>query len=229
MPLPDKFVVSGTPEQIAVQLPLLQALYLGLKDLEAKAAGGVVNPYLGPEFKDWFRITLHWGGFIDGTTKKHIVDKSIRLVGVDPATRDLTYLQNLGQRIISKFKNHTYKTGHTFCKYTKWSDGLQTYGYFDNYTTGYNLIESLGDIAGKSIDKELFKYEYRLDPAEAFDPTPSKVPIAGKLVRPRARAPIATMRWSSATILFPRINHIEELCSVTGKVIKDLRFLDRYE
>lgn len=228
MPLPDKFTVSGTPEQIAMQLPILQAMYLGFKELEV-SGGGSNRPPVSPEFKDWLRLSFYWGGVVDGTNTKHTVDKSVRLVGVDPATRDLAYFQNLARQVMAKFRNHSFKTGRIFCKYTKWKDGFQTYGYFDNYTTGYNLVESIGDIVGKSIDRKLFKYEYRLDPAEAFDPTPSKVTVAGKLVRPPARGQVATVKWSSARILFPYIGHEAELCNASGKMIQDLNFLNKYD
>jgi hypothetical protein len=228
MPLPDKFVVSGTPEQIAMQLPILQAMYLGFKELEA-SGGGVNRPPVSPDFEDWLQITLHWRGTTIDTGKNHTVEKSFRLIGVNPRDRNLVYFQTLGRQIIAKFDNKNFRTGHVKCKYVKWKDGMHTWGYFDSQTTGYQIIEAMGDIANKPIDKGRFKYEFVLEGTEVFDPTPDKIQLAGKLVRPRAKAPIADMHWYGATVLFPWIGHSEQLCNRFGYVMKDLAFLNAYD
>lgn len=228
MPLPDKFTVAGSPEQVALILPILQAMYLGFKELEVSGGGDRPLPGI-PGFDGWLQVTLHWRGIAQTTLKNHTVEKSFRLIGVDPATRDLAYFQNLGRTIIAKFNNLSFRTGHVKVKYTHWKTGFQTWGYFSDQATGYRVIEAMTDVAQKPLKRELVKAEFSAYPDELFDPTPEKVQVAGKLVRPRARAPIADMKFYGATILFPEIGHTEQLCNISGYLMKDLSFLDAYD
>jgi hypothetical protein len=228
MPLPDKFTVAGSPEQVALMLPILEAMYLGFKESQV-SGGGTNRPPISPDFQDWLQVTLHWRGIVASTGKNHTVEKSFRLKGIDPKTVSLAYLKELGQRIIAKFNGLNFTTGHCKVKYTKWKDGIWTWGYFDTKETGYRIVEAMGDIIAKPIDKALVRYEYVLEPTEAFDETPDKITVAGKLVRPRAVAPVANMKFYGATILFPWIGHTEQLCNISGYVIKNLSFLDAYD
>lgn len=228
MSLPENFVISGTPEQLAVMLPLLEAQYQFFKNLDIPSGAGNDRFPVSPEFRDYLQLTLHWRGITEATQKNHTVEKSIRLKDIDAKNVSLATLQNLGHLVLAKFDNFVFKTGHVKVKYCNWKDGFQFWGYFDNKDTGYRLVENMGDIVGKSIKKELFKYEY-IDNASAFDPTPDKVSLAGKLCRPKAKAPIANMHFYAGTILFPWIGHKEQLCNISGYVLKNLNFLDSYE
>lgn len=229
MPLPDKYVITGTPEQIATQLPLLQAMYLMMKDFQPGTGSGGGRPPISPEFDDYLQLTLHWRGITETTFKNHTVEKSVRLKNVNPKTVTLAYLQQLGRQVIAKFNGLKFKTGRAKVKYSKWKDGIHTWGYFDNPLTGFRVIDAMADIVGKPIDQAKLKYEYVANPQEAFDPTPSKIIVANKAVRPKATAPIANMHFYGATILFPWIGHEEQLCNVSGYVIRDLSFLDAYD
>jgi hypothetical protein len=228
MPLPDKFTVAGSPEQVALLLPILEAMYLGFKEVESNNQSVYGLPP-GPEFDEWLQLTLHWKGLIVGTKKWHREEKSVRLKGINPRTQGLEYFQALGRKIISKFDNLNFRSGRVKCKYTNWKDGFQTWGYFSSKEVGYHIIETMGDIVNKPIDKKIFKHEGVLDEAGAFDTTPEKVQIAGKLVRPRQRAPIADLKCYKATILFPWVGHVEELCGVNGYLMPNLNFLDAYD
>lgn len=84
------------------------------------------------------------------------------------------------------------------------------------------------DVAQKPLHKELVKAEFSAFPTELYNPLPDKVMLAGKLVRPRARAPIADMKFYKATVLFPWIGHVETLCKINGYIIPSLSFLDAY-
>lgn len=203
--------------------------YLMLKSIEVTTNAGVKQIRENPDFADYLQITCYWRGVTIATGKNHTIEKSIRLKSINPKTITLQQLQTLGQQIIAKFNALDFTTGQVRCKYSKWADGIATYGYFDTKETGYKIIESLADIAGKTIDRDLFRYEFILDPVKAYDPTPEKIQVAQKLVRPRARAPIANMKWHAATVLFPWIGHEEQLCNTNGYVIRDLSFLDAYE
>ncbi len=228
MPLPDKFNISGTPEQLAVVLPILEAMYLGFKDIKTEGGGTTNRMPIDPDFDDWLQITVHWIGYTVDTKKEHRIEKSVRLKSIDPKTVSIETLQTLARRVATKFKGLPFKSGHCKVKYAKFKDGISTWGYFENKEIGYKIIESLGDIISKPIDKKRLRHEY-VDDTSTFDPTPSKIPLAGKLVRPPARAPIASMKFNRATILFPWIGHVEKLCDPHGYIIPNLDFLKAYE
>lgn len=227
---PNKIYLSANNlSEIKQAITEQYAQYLMLQNLKIESTGGTRQIRENPNFKDYLQLTMHWRGIIISTGKNHTVEKSVRLKSINPQTVTLQQLQTLGQQVISKFNDKNFTTGHIKCKYTKWADGIQAWGYFDTKETGYRIIEALGDIVGKPIDKGLFRYEHVLEETDIYDETPSKIPIAGKTVRPRAKAPVAAMKWYAATILFPWIGHEEQLCNVNGYVIKDLKFLDAYD
>lgn len=227
---PNKIYLSANSlSEIKQAITAQYSEYLMLKNLQVESTGGGYSTFVSPEFKEYLQLTLHWRGIITSTGKNHTVEKSIRLKNINPQTVTLQQLQTLGNQVISKFNDKNFTTGFVKCKYTKWTDGIQTWGYFDTKETGYKIIEAMGDIVGKPIDKGLFRYEHVLETTEVYDDTPSKIPIAGKQVRPRAKAPVAQMRWYAATITFPWVGHEEQLCNVNGYVLRDLNFLDAYD
>lgn len=224
----SNFVASGNISEIKTQLMHYKFISEFFKNIDLSSEGGSEKIYIGPEFGDYLQLTLHWRGVTETTQKNHTVEKSIRLKNLNTKTITLEALQTLGKTVLAKFDNLNFKTGHVKVKYTNWKDGFQTWGYFDAKETGYRIIESMGDIVNKTINRELLKYEY-VDDSSAFDSTPTKVSVAGKLVRPRARAPIADMHFYAATILFPWVGHREQLCNISGYILRNLNFLDAYD
>lgn len=224
-----ELILAGSPDELKANIPLLLAIAQIVKFYLNQSQYNPNRVPISPEFKDYIQLTMCWKGISEVTNKNHTVEKSIRLKHIDPHTVTLKTLQDLGHRVVSKFDNLIFKTGHVKCKYASYKDGINTWGYFDKYQTGYHIIESMGDIGGFQINKERFRYEAVLDPNDAFDATPSKVQIAQKSIRPKVKAPIATMKFSHAYITFPWINHSELLCTLNGYVIKSLNFLDAYD
>lgn len=226
----EAYLLFDTPRNLISQIMFWMNLHLRLKNLDVKAEGA--SSYrlpLTPKFKDRLQLTLVWRGITEATLKNHTIEKSLRIMDVDPKTVSLNYLQDLGRKTLSKFDSFNFKTGHVKVKYTKWDDGFQTWGYFDVLETGYKIIEAMGDLVGKSIDKEYLTYEFNASPLEAYNQKGEVTTIAGKSVRTRGKAPIANMRFYGATILFPYINHTEQLCNISGYVLRDLSFLDSYD
>lgn len=228
-PVNKVYLSANSVSELKAAITDTYAQYLLLKSIEVTSSGEVKQIRENPDFNDYLQITLHWRGIVTATGKNHTVEKSFRLKSLDAKTVTLQQLQTLATTISNKFDSMNFTTGHVKCKYAKWKDGIWTWGYFDTKETGYRIIEAMGDIAGKPIDKGLFRYENVLEEGEIYDPTPSKVTIAGKLIRPRAKAPIAEMKWYAATILFPWVGHEEQLCNVNGYVIQSLKFLDAYD
>lgn len=221
-------ILAGTPEELKTNIPLLLAVVQIIKYYIKQNQVSSNRTPISPEFSDYIQLTIHWRGITEKTFKNHTVEKSIRLKKINPKNIQLITLQALGTAVISKFDNLNFKTGHVKCKYAKYKDGINTYGYFDNEKTGYKIIEAIGDIGGFNIDKERFRYENVLDPGKAFKQKPNKIQVANKSVRPYATAPIALMKFSHATVTFPWINHTEQLCNLGGYVIRDLSFLNAY-
>lgn len=223
-----ELILAGSPEELKANIPLLLGVLQIVKHFSGNQQQSINRLPISPEFSDYIQMTVHWRGITEKTFKNHTVEKSIRLKKINPKTVQLSTLQDIGKRVISKFNKMDFKTGHVKCKYTKWKDGIQTYGYFQNEKVGYQIIESLADIAEVKIDKDKFKYEFSLDPTKAYKTKQNKIQVAGKSVRPYANAPIALMKFSHASLTFPWIGHTEQLCNVGGYVIKDLKFLDIY-
>jgi hypothetical protein len=223
-----ELILAGSPEELKANIPLLLAIAQIVKFYVGQTQASTNKPPISPEFADFLQLTVHWKGITEKTYKNHTIEKSIRLKKINAKTVQLSTLQDLGKAVISKFNNIQFKTGHVMCKYAKYKDGINTYGYFQDQATGYKIIEALGDIGGFNIDKERFRYQYILDEAKGYKQKPNKIQVAGKSLRPRATAPIANMKFSHATITFPWIGHTEQLCNIGGYVIKDLKFLDIY-
>jgi hypothetical protein len=227
----QSYLLFGTPAQLIQQVMYWMNLHRKLANLDVTAedSGSSYREPLSPNFKDWLQLTLYWRGITEATGKNHTVNKSIRLKQVDPKTVSLAFLKQLGARVLEKFDQLTFKTGHIKVKYTNWDDGFQTWGYFDTEATGYKVIESMGDIINKPINKDLLIYERRADPTEAFPVRGERTTVATKPVRIKAKAPIANMKFHAASLTFPYIQHKEQLCNISGYIIKDLNFLSAYE
>lgn len=228
MALPNKFNVSGTPEQLGVVLPLLEGIWLGLQNLEV--GGNSVNrPPIDPDFDDYLMLTTVWQGKIVGTGKNHQLDKSVRLKLINPRTVSLDRLQLLARNVVAKLNTITYKTGYCKVKYASYKAGIRTWGYFDTKESGYRIIESICDLVDHPLNKKKLKYEYLFDDSEARDTTPNRIQLANHSVRPDDPMPIATMRFYRAMLLFPWIGHVEKLCDNKGYIIPSLDFLKAYE
>ncbi len=227
----ESYLLFGTPANLIQEIMYWMNMHKKLANLDVKTEGSGANyrEPISPNFKDYLQLTLHWRGVSEITYKGHHVAKSIRLKAIDAKTVSLSYLKELGVRVLEKFDGLVFKTGHVKAKYTNWEDGIQTWGYFETENAGYKVIEAMGDIINKPINKELLRYERRGDPLEAFPQKGYRTTVATKSVRTKAKAPIATMKFSSATITFPYIQHTELLCSASGYILKDLKFLNAYE
>lgn len=225
----DKYVFSGEEKVLKSVLPLFLAYDQRIKELEATIHSSRGNrPPINPDFDDYLLLTVCWSGKVVSKEKYHYVEKSVRLKGINARTIALEPLQELARRVKTKFNNLIFNTGHCRVKYANYKDGFKTWGDFENKETGYRVIEALGDIIGKSINTKLLRYEYVYDPS-GFDATPEKILVANQLVRPPVDSPIAVMKFTRATLLFPWIGHVEILCDKKGFIISNLDFLKQYE
>lgn len=228
MPLPDKFNLTGSPEQIAFQLPILQAMYLGFKDLEAKG-GGASRP-LPTYVKGYCYIKLYFVGTIINTKKTHRTEKSFRLMKHDPRSISLDTLKGFAQKIWSKFNNFTFTTGHHTWTYNDPEVGFnRIWGFFNSQAEAQKVFEQMLDLINESPDWRKLSYTTIPMPGDRFAMLPDKVMQAGVLVRPDQERPIASMKFSHATIKFPHLRSETVLVSETGVLLNSLDFVKKHE
>lgn len=224
MPLPDKFTIAGTPEQIAAQLPILQALYLAVKDLEAKGGGGTSRP-LPSDVVGKIFIKLSFKGIIRGTIKNHIVEKTFRLMKDDPKTISRDKIKYYGDRIKTKFNNFTFITGHETYTYNDPVNGFnRIWGHFLDQANGVKLYEQMLDIIPVSPNWKKLTCSKVVQPGDRFQDPPDKVMQAGVSIRTERERPVADMKFYRATIKFPHVRDelllVDELLGVHDPVAK---------
>lgn len=227
MPLPDKFTVAGSPEQVALILPILQAMYLGFKELEVSGGGGRESEF-APKRRGKIKVKLLFNGVTD-LGKRKSVEIGFRLMNDDPRTITLDRLKYLGQRIHFKFNNWSHQTGKKMVTYADWDKGYQFQLRVPSIAEGQRIIESVLDIQSHSPEWEYLYLNGAVNENERYKDIPDKVQLAGLLVRPNTQRARAVVKFSTAYIKFPHIQNYEKLCDKEGNVIKSLDFLKAYD
>jgi hypothetical protein len=226
--VPDKFTFSGTPEQLMMMLSNAQVLYHMTKGIESDGGGSFAEKEMTQKFEGKFRIKLLFLGKTQ-TGKKKKVEKSFRLMKVDPSTVTLKQLQDLAKKIHSKFNTWKILTGKNAYNYVHWEQGVQLQQmYFKDIAEAKRLVEAILDITGQAPDWEYMNIDTSAEPEERYPEIPDKYVLAGKSVRTYQQRPYGTVSFIKAYILFPHISRYEFLCDADGNIIKDLNFLDNY-
>lgn len=225
----DKFVFSGSPEQLQVLLPFAEMMWQMLQNVQA-TGGGTSRPLPNDVVGKIF-IRLSFKGMIRGTTKNHVVEKSFRLMHDDPRTITKEKIKYYGERIKEKFDNFTFVTGHETYTYNDPANGFnRIWGHFLNQSDGMRLYEQMLDITSQSPNwKRLYKSTV-VEPGDRFQDPPEKVMQANVSIRSRRERPIADMKFYRATIKFPHIGDelllVDELLGVHDPVAKLINYED---
>jgi hypothetical protein len=228
MALPENFVVSGTPEQLAILLPLLEAQYQFFKNLDLPAGGNNSNP-LPSDVKGKIYIKLHFKGTIQGTTARHQIEKSFRLMRDDPRTISLQRLTFLASLAKEKFNSFTFTTGHNTYTYNNPEQGFnRVWGHFNSEVDARKLFEQMLDIPQLSPDWRRLSKSVLVEPGNRFQEPPEKITQAGILIRTDRERPIATMKFTHATIKFPHIRVEIDLVDRFGNLLNTLKPLEQY-
>lgn len=226
--LPENFVVSGTPEQLAIMLPLLEAQYQFFKNLDLPEGGGGYEDRLVPEFKGKIKLKLKFLGKTE-TGKDKDIEKSIRLLKLDPATITLAKIQALARLTYSKFHNFEILLGKNSFNYVNWNQGAQIQQMqFLNEAQARKLVEQLLDIAEESPNWKFLRNDSSSTPLERFPEVSDKVIVAGHAIKLPQQRPLGKVKFSQAYIRFPYTTRYELLCSNSGKIIQSLDFLKAY-
>jgi hypothetical protein len=224
----DKFTFSGTPEQLMTMLSTAQMTYQMMQGVESTGGGSFAEKEMYPMFKGKFRIKLSFFGKTT-TGKDKPVEKSFRLMKVDPATVTLKTLQDLAKRIHSKFNNWQIVLGKNAYNYVNWDQGVQLQQmYFKNIDEAKKLVDAILDITGQSPDWKYLNGDSNAQAEERYPEIPNKVILAGQSIRTYQQRPFGTVKFTKAYILFPHITRYEFLCDAKGNIIKDLNFLEEY-
>jgi hypothetical protein len=222
----DKFVFSGSPEQLQVLLPFAEMMWQMLQNVQA--TGGGRESELSPKRKGKIKITLKFFGYTAENKQKKI-EVGLRLMHDDPTVITLQRLQYLGERIHSKFDNWQHQTGKKLVSYTDWENGYQLQLQVPSLAEGRRITEQILDIQSHSVKDELLRLNQVADEEKRYPELPEKIPIAGQLVRPPQQRAVATVKFTQAIVKFPHIPEFHQLCDRSGNVIKNLDFLKNYD
>lgn len=228
MSLPDKYIVSGTPDQLVVLLPLLQALHLGLNDLKSSPSSESEEDNSHPEFRDKVKIKLIFTGK-SRTGKPKRTAKSIRLVKENYRTITYEKIKDYALRTNSALNTLTVNLGKIQYNYVRWSQGYQLQQmYCANEGEARKWVEALLDIQQHSPDWDFLKNDAPTNPDGLFPEIPGKEMIAGISVKQEQKRPYGTITWHAAYIKFPKIRVYQKLCDNDGYIIPNLNFLQDY-
>lgn len=230
MPLPDKFTIAGSPEQVTLLLPILEAMYLGFKELEVNGGGGTSRP-LPSDVVGKIFIKLSFKGLIRGTIKNHLVEKSFRLMKDDPKSISREKIKYYAERIKSKFDNFTFVTGHETYTYNDPANGFnRIWGHFIDQANGIKLYEQMLDIIPVSPNWNKLTRSTVVQPGDRFQEPPDKVLQAGVSIRASRERPIANMKFYRATIKFPHVRDelllVDEFLGIHDPVAKLATYQD---
>lgn len=228
MPLPDKFTVTGSPEQVALILPILEAMYLGFKELEV--SGSAISRIPPTYARSYCYLKIYFIGTIQNTNKTHRAEKRFRLVNDNPRTVTLERLKEIANKVWTEFNNFSFTTGHDIYCYNDPVIGFhRLFGYFLSMTDAQALFGKLLDVIGQPPEWERLSKSTVPIPGDRFSSLPDKISQAGVLIRPDQERPIALMKFDKCTIKFPHLKAEANMVTRYGGIINSLSFLDSYK
>jgi hypothetical protein len=223
MTLPNEFMVVGSEEMLKPLILQLLAQHYG----GGSSSGGnskVDRPWF-PSKTDKIKIMLKFFGSTPLGTKVE-VEKSIRLMKINPATTTVGEIKAIAEKVYSKFDNWTHRTGKMSCNYIDKDKGYQLQQiYVPDLAEGKRLVEQILDIQNDSPDWEYLTYNQSAEPTEAYDDTPDKRVLAGYSIRKPRRRPTGIVNFTEALIRFPGTPNYETLCTRGGYTLDNLDFL----
>lgn len=226
MAIPDKYLFSGTPQQLTEILPMAELIYQFLQDF--KVSGESSRP-LPAYVQGTIYIKLHFYGRIQNTRFEHRVEKRIRLIKDNPATITLDRIMALGNRTKQKFDNFSFTTGQKNYTYNSPEQGFNyVWGSFRDRTEAKRLFEQMLDINNLSPDWSRLTTSLVEEPGERFREPPPKVTQANTLIRIERERPTALVKFERASIKFPHVKNEVDLV-YGNQVLSDLNFLKAYQ
>lgn len=111
---------------------------------------------------------------------------SFRLMNQDTETMTMDFVTQLANKVKGKFGNPPlqWNKGKLLYSYTDWDKGYQLQLLVTSESEALRIIEQVLDLQGHSVDREKVQQARNLAPEKAYDETPKKKNILGKLVEP---------------------------------------------
>lgn len=227
MAIPDKYLFSGTPQQLTEILPMAELMYQFLQDFQS--SGGSSSPRRA-DVNDKIYIKVYFEGRIQNTHLEHKVEKSFRLMHDDPKTISLERIMLLGNRTKQKFNNFSFTTGQRTYTYNNSTQGFNfSWGYFKDRSEAKRLFEQLLDIDSLSPTWERLTTSFIEEPGDRFNEPPPKAVQANTLIRLERERPTALVKFKRATIKFPKVRKEVDLVDENLHILDNLDFLKQYQ
>lgn len=228
MSLPNEFTVYGSEETLKPLILQLLAQYYDQGSGGGESIGGESKIY--PSYvKGFIYLKLVFKGVVNGTDRRHYIEKSFRLIKEDPKTITQQKLNSIGQLIHTKFDNLTFTSGHDTYTYNHPEVGFnRIWGHFNSELDAKKLFEQMLDIIATSPDWRRLTRSQVLNPGDRFQEPPEKEMQAGLMIRLDRERPIATMKFYKAAIKFPHIRKEIEFVNEFGVSPLLMKELQKY-
>jgi hypothetical protein len=223
MPLPEKYNFSGTPEQLAILLPIAQMLHQSFEDLELSSSGHDYERIPGTSFRGspqvqlWFKEQSSVAKLADRARNPHEARASFRLPEGSWASE--APAREMARKIKAKFATPIFQFQSGEIKFT-YFDNKKGYDFrllTLNATEAKKVIESVMDLNGHSPDWKLLK-KHESEPG-TFSSIPDRVQVLGKTVKVSNLRPKTTLYFNYAIGKVPP--RIEEVYLVdTGRLLR---------
>lgn len=228
----EAYILFDTARNLVSQIMFWMNLHYKLRNLDvnAEAVGGGNERPLPKFVKGKIYIKLHFKGLIRGTRADHNVEKSFRLMNDDPRTISEGRLNSLATNLYSKFLNFTFTTGHDTYTYNDPDNGFSNvWGHFNDETQARRLFEQMLDLVNESPDWAKLRVSKVVQPGDRFQEPPDKEMQAGISVRTDRERPIADVKFTKATIKFPKIRKELEFVNEFGMTLSVVKQIQEYQ
>jgi len=233
----DEFILSGTPEQLQQQIPLLYALWRMSQQQENSSGCRFMPQELPPSVVTKAQVFLEFKE-LDSISKQKKLNNpryrpvegfiSIRLP-YDSSSITFEKVKQTANLIYSKFKGFVWQKGKHKFTYSDKKRGVNNLQILaSTQEEGRKVIEQTLDIAGIGFDDKCFFIKSNANPAQRYDETPPLKTFMGKTYRADRQRPTTTLIWQKGHMAIPAKNRTIPICDNKGWIIQELSFLDKY-
>lgn len=223
----NTIIVAGNENQLKTIITDLLQNYG--KSSVSESSGGTYQR-LPNHVKGQALIKISFKGTIHNTQDTHAVEKSFRLVKPEhnPKILDYSKVRTFAERIYSKFNNFSFVTGTTVYSYNNPDQGFnRSWGCYQNETEARRVIESLLDIQQFSPVWKCLTESRVVEPGDRFQDPPEREIQGGYNIRLERERPIATVKFDTAWLKYPKVRKEILLANEYGVVVTNLNVLEK--
>lgn len=220
----DSFIVSGNSAYLKPFLPFMMGIY-GMVQ-EAVSNNGGSDRGIPPSVKGKIKVTVKFEGTIDNTNRFHTVEKSFRVMNIDPATVSLSRLQEIAEIVKAEFFNFSFKTGiYNYCLNMPEHGLPSSWGFYRDFENAELVLSKLCICAQTVLDLSRVTKSEVVEPGNRFQYPTAEVEQAGHLVHKVPERPLATVKFKKAVFKLPHLKDEYDLVTHGGVIIQSLDFL----